>query len=82
MTNMTSEQLSLEFRQRTRHEQFTLRFKRAIQFPRFAMDAGEDWTCSPLGRTGREYRAAVEAGVDRFPFAGGSCLIQDVEVVA
>jgi hypothetical protein len=62
-------------------DRITLRFKRAVQFPRFAMDAGELWDCLPYSKTGREYLDALRTGADRFPFAGGLCLVQDVEVV-
>jgi len=57
-----------------------LRFKRAISFPRFGMAAGETWDCYREWGTGRDYAEAVASGSDRFPFAGGQCLIQDVEI--
>lgn len=60
---------------------FSLRFKRAVQFPRFGMESGEVWDCDAIGRTGREYANAVATGADRFPFAGGLCLLGDVEVL-
>lgn len=60
---------------------FMLRFKRAVQFPRFAMELGELWDCTAIGKTGREYLKALEVADDRFPFAGGVCLVQDVELV-
>ena len=57
-----------------------LRFKRAIKFPRFSMAAGEVWDCHQEWGDGRAYLEAVSSGEDRFPFAGGQCLLQDVEV--
>lgn len=56
-----------------------IRFKRTIEFPRFSMKAGERWGFV-LGRKGLEQLAAIKSG-NRFNFAGGQCLAEDVEVI-
>lgn len=63
-----------------------LRFLRDIRFPRFPMAAGELWPHGfdprhGLGGTARDYYAAIDRGDDRFDFAGGVCLVQDVQLV-
>lgn len=63
-------------------ERFSLRFKRNVQFPRFRMGAGELWDCTATGKTGRGYLEALATSSGRFPFAGGVCLVEDVERVA
>lgn len=60
---------------------FSLRFKRAVQFPRFRMELGEVWNCTAIGKTGRGYLEALATSSDRFAFAGGLCLVEDVELV-
>jgi hypothetical protein len=63
-----------------------LRFLRDIKFPRFSMAAGEIWqgnfdpACA-LSGTARKYYAAIDSGDARFEFAGGVCLVKDVELV-
>jgi len=63
-----------------------IRFLRDIQFPRFSIKAGEIWPhgfdpVGGLGGTARDYYAAIDSGDDRFRFAGGQCLVKDVELV-
>jgi len=70
----------------TREHAKGLRFLRSIKFPRFSMRAGEIWDSGfdpvhGLGSTARDYYAAVDSGDDRFDFAGGVCLVKDVELV-
>jgi hypothetical protein len=56
-----------------------IRFKRSISFPRFSMKEGERWGFVVWGKNA-ERIAAIKAG-DRFDFAGGQCLAQDVELI-
>ncbi|MBN3776596.1 hypothetical protein G3O06_03325 [Burkholderia sp. Ac-20345] len=56
-----------------------IRFKRAVQFPRFGMAEGERWGFVVYGKTADRI-AAIKAG-DRFDFAGGQCLAIDVEII-
>lgn len=56
-----------------------IRFKRDIQFPRFSMKKGERWGFVVFGKW-VEHLAAIKAG-NRFPFAGGQCLAEDVEII-
>jgi len=56
-----------------------IKFKRDISLPRFSMKAGERWGFVVFGKMER-LLAAIKAG-DRFEFAGGQCLAEDVEVV-
>lgn len=63
-----------------------LRFLRTVTFPRFTMHAGEIWesgfdAAHALGSTARGYYAAIDSGDDRFEFAGGVCLVKDVELL-
>ena len=58
-----------------------LRFVRDVRFPKFGMKAGESWECDEGWGTGQAYLEAIASGDDRFEFAGGHCLIQDVERV-
>lgn len=63
-----------------RYDRITIRFKKTIQFPRFTMNAGETWTYE----NGRALVARTEAirNGERFAFAGGQCLAQDVEILS
>lgn len=56
-----------------------IRFKRAVEFPRFSMNAGERWGFVVYGKT-RVMLDAIKAG-QRFLFAGGQGLAEDVEVI-
>ncbi|MBK4736219.1 hypothetical protein JJB74_16470 [Noviherbaspirillum sp. DKR-6] len=56
-----------------------IRFKRAIQFPRFSMREGERWGFVLFRKTLTNLKA-IEAG-ERFDFAGGQCLADDVELI-
>ncbi len=56
-----------------------IRFKRDVQFPRFDMKAGERWSFVVFGKHA-ERLARIKAG-ERFDFAGGQCLAEDVELV-
>ena len=56
-----------------------IRFKRDVQFPRFGMKAGERWSFVVFGKHA-ERLARIKAG-ERFEFAGGQCLAEDVEIV-
>ncbi|WP_175804574.1 MULTISPECIES: hypothetical protein [Burkholderia cepacia complex] len=56
-----------------------IRFKRAVQFPRFSMAEGERWGFVVYGKTADRI-AAIKAG-DRFDFAGGQCLAVDVDII-
>lgn len=56
-----------------------IRFKRDVPFPRFSMRKGERWTFVVAGKWVQRL-AAIQAG-ERFDFAGGLCLAEDVEVV-
>lgn len=56
-----------------------IRFKRAVTFPRFSMEEGERWSFVIFGKW-VEHLAAIRAG-ERFDFAGGQCLAQDVEII-
>ena len=58
---------------------FVLVFKREIKFPRFTMHANEPWLVCEGWGTGRDYLDAVATGADRFDFAGGQCMVEDVE---
>jgi hypothetical protein len=59
----------------------TLRFLRDMEFPRFKMTEGEIWDCYEEHGTGKDYLEAVAHGEDRFCFAGGICLVEDVEII-
>lgn len=56
-----------------------IRFNRAVQFPKFSMKAGERWGFAVFRKT-IDHIKAIQAG-DRFAFAGGECLAQDVDIV-
>jgi hypothetical protein len=56
-----------------------IRFKRAVSFPRFSMAEGERWGFVVWGKTA-DLVSAIKAG-ERFNFAGGQCLADDVELV-
>ena len=60
---------------------FKLKFLRAVQFPRFTMREGECWDCFKEWGTGKDYLEAIATGEDRIEFAGGICLITDVEMI-
>lgn len=60
---------------------FKLRFLREIRFPRFKMGKGECWICYKEWGTGKDYLEAITTGEDRFGFAGGHCLVKDVEMI-
>lgn len=62
-------------------DRFSLRFKREVQFPRFRMELGEVWDCTANGKTGRGYLEALATDSGRFAFAGGICLVEDVDLV-
>lgn len=59
----------------------TLRFLRNVEFPRFKMYNGETWDCYKEHGTGKDYLEAVATGEGRFNFAGGICLVEDVEII-
>ena len=56
-----------------------IRFKQDIQFPRFSMMKGERWSFVVYGNW-IEHLSAIKSG-NRFPFAGGQCLAEDVEII-
>ena len=56
-----------------------IRFRRAVSFPRFSMAEGERWGFVVWGKNADRI-AAIKAG-ERFNFAGGQCLAEDVELV-
>ena len=56
-----------------------IRFKRALSFPRYSMKAGERWGFVAF-RKRVDHLKAIQAG-ERFDFAGGQCLAEDVEVI-
>lgn len=56
-----------------------IRFKRAVEFPRFSMAEGERWGFMVYGKSVDRLRS-IKAG-DRFDFAGGQCLSADVELI-
>lgn len=56
-----------------------IRFKRDVQFPRFGMRTGERWGFVVFGKH-EERLKRIKAG-ERFDFAGGQCLAEDVEIV-
>jgi hypothetical protein len=62
-----------------RHKHAVIRFKRAVQFPRFSMAAGETWSFVVFGRMAHMLESIRSA--DRFEFAGGQGLSRDVEIV-
>lgn len=56
-----------------------IRFKRDVRFPRFSMKQGERWGFVVFGKMEQRLRA-IKAG-ERFEFAGGQCLAEDVEII-
>lgn len=56
-----------------------IRFKRDVTFPRFSMKKGERWGFVIFGKM-MDRLAAIKSG-ERFEFAGGQCLAEDVEVI-
>ncbi|WP_205804567.1 hypothetical protein [Burkholderia sp. Ac-20365] len=56
-----------------------IRFKRTVDFPRFSMEEGQTWSFAVYGAL-EQRLAAIKAG-ERFDFAGGQCLAQDVELI-
>lgn len=56
-----------------------IRFKRDCTFPRFSMSAGERWGFA-VGKGNRARLDAIKTG-QRFDFAGGQCLAEDVELI-
>lgn len=56
-----------------------IRFRRAVTFPRFSMVEGERWGFVVFGKCADRV-AALKAG-QRFDFAGGQCLAEDVELI-
>jgi len=63
----------------TLYPQLVIRFKRDVTFPRFSMKLGERWNFE-IGPKQHPLSQAIKYG-ERFPFAGGDCLTQDVEVI-
>jgi len=56
-----------------------IRFKRAIQFPRFSVKEGDRWGFVVYKKR-IDWLKAIESG-NRFVFAGGDCLAEDVEIL-
>ena len=56
-----------------------IRFKRDCSFPRFPMKSGERWGFA-VGSKSEAWLKAIQAG-ERFDFAGGLCLAEDVEII-
>jgi hypothetical protein len=58
-------------------------FKRDVKFPRFSMAQGEVWEVhgSPDNKRIKELTEVRQGRADRFEFAGGLCLSQDVEFI-
>lgn len=56
-----------------------IRFRRAVNFPRFGMAKGEVWSFIVYGKN-RERLELIRKG-ERFDFAGGLCLAEDVEIL-
>lgn len=62
-----------------KREHAVIRFRRAVNFPRFGMAEGERWEFIVYGKN-RERLEKIRKG-ERFDFAGGLCLAEDVEIV-
>lgn len=56
-----------------------IRFKRDVAFPRFSMKCGERWGFVAFKKRA-DWLRLIKAG-ERFDFAGGQCLAEDVEVI-
>lgn len=56
-----------------------IRFRRAVNFPRFGMAEGERWSFVVYGNN-RQRLENIRKG-ERFDFAGGLCLAEDVEIL-
>jgi hypothetical protein len=56
-----------------------IRFRRDVRFPRFPMQKGEHWGFVASGRNKDRLRQ-IQQG-ERFEFAGGLCLAEDVELI-
>ena len=56
-----------------------IRFTRDCQFPRFSMKKGERWGFVASGKNA-DRLDAIKSG-QRFDFAGGQCLAEDVEII-
>lgn len=56
-----------------------IQFRREVTFPRFAMKQGEKWGFV-VYRKWADAVKAIQAG-ERFAFAGGQCLAEDVELI-
>lgn len=56
-----------------------IRFKRAVSFPRFSMKEGERWGFV-VYKKWQDRLDQIKRG-ERFDFAGGQCLAQDVEII-
>jgi hypothetical protein len=56
-----------------------IQFRRAVRFPRFSMSEGERWGLVVWGKNAERVEA-IKAG-ERFDFAGGQCLAEDVELI-
>lgn len=56
-----------------------IRFRRTVKFPRFSMAEGERWSFVVYGKN-RERVESIRNG-ERFEFAGGLCLAEDVEII-
>lgn len=71
-------------RQQHEHLDAVIQFKRSIKFPRFSMEKGERWGFALShhwkNSANRDRLRAIECG-ERFDFAGGQCLAEDVSVI-
>lgn len=56
-----------------------IQFQRDVIFPRFSMSKGERWGFVVYGKYERMLHA-IKAG-ERFEFAGGQCLAEDVRII-
>jgi len=56
-------------------------FQREIPFPKFTMQQGERWRFKQTSNHGMAYEKALQINDDRFAFAGGQCLLQDIKEI-
>ena len=61
------------------HPHGVIRFKRPVTFPRFSVAAGERWGFVIFGKLA-DRLDKIRRG-ERFDFAGGLCLAEDVEII-
>ena len=79
MPDIGTDGLPLSAEGDTQRQHAVIRFKRSVNFPRFDMGAGERWSFVVYGKNRRRMEN-IQHG-ERFEFAGGLCLAEDVEVL-